>query len=292
MAKSSEKEVKTTQTVSPQGNSMVGPLLLLLVAVVFAWFSITSAWITRTIFNQQVFVSTVTAALQTPESRQAISESVVNRVLADYPIIRRAVGPTLVNTVSGVLASPQFQPVYEKAAQQVFIQMTTANPQEVSLDIKSATDFAAPIIDRLDPQLGARLANVPDKIVIIGKGEIPSIYDFGAKISFWGPVLGLVSIIIFGFLMWKAKGMEMRVKLVVWTAVYFAAIAFLIYFLIPSLEMRVMAQISNQAAVTVISQLFETMTASFIQMVMWIFYVSIAIIIGGFAFLKLAPRRG
>lgn len=275
---------------SESGANKFLPIFLVFVGVVLVWFAIVSTWITRNIFNQEVFVTAVSAALQSDQSRQVISETVVNRALEGRPLIKRAVGPTLTNTVSGILSSSQFQPVYDRAAQQVFIQLTTANPKPVEIDFQNAFTFVMPILEKLSPDIASRVENLPEKIVIIKPGQIPSIYSYGSFLSFFGPIFGVGGLILIGLMLWRVKVKAERLKLLVWTGVFFAGAAFVLNLMVPSLEMWMMAKISSEVVVTIVSQVFQSLIASFVVLTEIGIGLGLIVAIASFLFLKFSRR--
>lgn len=274
-----------------KNNSWLVQILLVVFGVTMLWFSIVSSWVTGNIFNEKVFVAAVSNALQSDRTRIAVSEGVINRLLAGYPLIRRAAGPTLTNTVSGILQSSQFQPVYDKAARQVFIQLTTPNPKPVEIDFQNAFTFVMPILEKLNPQLASKLDGLPQKVTVIEPGQLPSLYRLGAFLGFFGPIAGVAGLVIIGVLLYKASGIEQKLKLVVWGALSFSAFAFIFHLMVPTVELWLLARIPTETAGIIVSQVFDNLLGSFLQLSETVMILGFVVAGGTFVFLKFFLKK-
>ncbi len=234
-------------------------ILGLIVSVVFIWIFLFSIWYSNNILNQEVFVSKTTQVLQSEAVRNSISNEVVARVKLKMPIVGSISEPLLTKVLVGVLDSQMFTNVTTKMAQELHLQLTSANPRELSLELKPAKTLLSPIIERTDSDL---LKNIPDQIVVIRKNQIPSLYKFGTFLTLAGPILLIAALIIFAFIWRKINDKRNYIAIL---SLIFAASGLFVYFLIPAVGNYLTAQADSVNIATIINEIYLTFTASISQ---------------------------
>jgi len=225
-------------------------ILGIISSVIFIWVFLFSIWYSNTILNQKKFVYTTTAVLQSEEIRSAISSQIVNSVQEKRPIVGAIAAPLLTNIITGVMDSNLYSNLNTKIAQEIQIQLTSANPKEVYFNVKPTKDLLSPILSRVEPEL---LRNVPDRVEIIRKNQIPSLYLFGTYLTITGPILLISALIILGFLWTRISDKRNYITILSLT---FAGTALLVYFLVPALGNYIIAQTNSIEKSLIVSNLY------------------------------------
>lgn len=265
---------KAEKSGAVQKTPWVSVVPLVVVAGIVMWMAMFSFWTSNTLFNQDFFVTTVTSALKAEESRQIIARTVVNKVLVDYPIIRTLIGSAVDSMMLNVLETPQVEFIYTKAAEEAFYQMTAPKPREVAVDFSSLSPFL-PLIQRVNPQIGNNLAKVPEKIVIVPAGEIPSFYRLKTALGILGPVSAVLSVIVVIVVLVMARGVGDKLKALGLIGLVVGFISGVVYVVIPELEAQVLLQMGNPLVLAVATRIAGTFIANLMELVNYV-------LIGGF----------
>ena len=237
-------------------------VLGLVVSVVFIWTFLFSIWYSNNILNQQNFVTTTTQVLNSEKVRTAISNEIVETIKIKRPIIGSLTAPILTKVIAGVMDSDLYASVNTKVAQQLHLQLTSANPRELGLELKPMKNFLSPFLEKADSDL---LKSIPDNIVVIRKNQIPSLYQFGTALTMLGPILLIVAIIMLA-LIWRK--IEDKRNYITVLSLCFAASGLLIYFLIPTLGNYLSAQADSINTATIINEVYVAFTAPIAQFAM------------------------
>ncbi|MCA9328122.1 hypothetical protein KDA14_06345 [Candidatus Saccharibacteria bacterium] len=88
-----------------QTRSKIVSFVLLVSAGLTLFLAESAYWVNHTVFNQQNFTRITTTALLEESSRDAIANAVVDKTLADRPLVKRAIGDRAESLISGLLAS-------------------------------------------------------------------------------------------------------------------------------------------------------------------------------------------
>jgi len=248
-------------------------ILGLFVSVVFIWVFLFSSWYSNNILNQEKFVSTTTQVLESENVRNSISNEIVDTIKSRRPIIGSFTAPILTKVIAGIMDSNLYANINTRLAQELHLQLTSANPRELTVELKPTKDLLTPLLERTDSEL---LSSIPDKIVVIRRGEIPSLYKFGTTLTMLGPILLITSLIIFGFLWVKIA--DKRSYLVI-VCLSFAATALLIYFMIPTIGNIATAQASSANIAIIINEVYVAFTQAIADFAFKVVVVSVLIAI-------------
>jgi uncharacterized membrane protein len=113
------------------------------------------------------------------------------------------------------------------------------------------------------------MSNVPDRIVIIKKNQIPSLYKFGTYLTIGGPILLIVSLIILGVI-WR-KMIDKREYIVI-LSLTAAASGLLVYFIIPAIGNYLVAQTDSSDIALIINNLYVAFTGSISQFSLYVLF--------------------
>jgi hypothetical protein len=242
----------------------------IIISVVFVWVFLFSIWYSNNILNQEKFVSTTNQVLQSEATRSALSNEIITVVKTRMPIIGTISEPLLANLLTSVMSTDLYTNATTRFSQQLQLQLTSANPRELQLDLNPAKSLLGPLFERTESDL---LERIPNNIVVLRKNQIPSLYEFGTLITIAGPILFIAALIILG-LIWR-KITDKR-NFTVILSLTFAASGLLVYFLVPALGNYVVAQTDSVNIATILSEVYIAFTSPISQ---FSFYVLVGGII-------------
>lgn len=226
----------------------------LFVSVIFVWVFLFSVWYSNNIINQEKFVATTTQVLESETVRNALSNEIITNVQMRRPIVGSLAAPLLEKIIVGLMDSNLYANLNEKLARELHLQLTSANPRELTVELKPTKDLLSPFIERTNPDL---LTSIPDNLTIIRRGQIPSLYKFGTTLTFMGPILLILALIMMAFIWTKITDKR---NYVVTLSLCFTATALIVYFLIPTIGNFVMAQAGSANIATIINEVYGAFT--------------------------------
>ncbi len=230
-------------------------ILGLFMSVVFVWIFLFSVWYSNNILNQEKFVATTNQVLQSESTRSAISNEIISVIKQRRPIVGTVSEPLLTNLLTSVLNSDFYSNVTTRVAQQLQLQLTSANPRELGIDLRPTKTLLSPILERTDSDV---LERIPDNILVLRRNQIPSLYQFGTIITVLGPVLLIAGLILLALIWRKIQDKRNYITLL---SLCFAASGLLIYFLIPALGNYLTAQSNSVNISTIINEVYTAFTA-------------------------------
>lgn len=258
-------------------------------AVAFFWVFIFSLWYSNSILDRGNFVNKTTEVLERESVRNAIATEVVDKVRENRPLIGTVTAPILSKIVVGILDTPVFDTIYRRMAQELHLQLTTKNPRPLVIEVRDTAEFIRPLIERQNPDL---IDNLPDRIVIIGQNQIPSLYMFGSTLTLGGPLLLVIGIAILGILFKRTHNKRHYFAML---GIVLAASGFLVYFTIPSVGSYLSANATNNNSAVVIDTLYRAFTGELVDLSIGILTAGIIITIASLVlkkqYLKIPARR-
>ena len=243
----------------------------IIVSVIFVWIFLFSIWYSNNILNQEKFVATTSKIFQSENTRNAISNEVITVIKTKRPIIGSISEPLLSNLLSSVMSSELYTNVTTRMAQQLQLQLTSANPRELQVDLSPAKAILNPIFEKSDSDL---LERIPDNIVVLRKNQIPSLYKFGTYLTVTGPILLVVGLILLG-LIWR-KISDKREYIVI-LSLTFAASGLLVYFIVPTLGNYIVAQTDSANIATILNEIYIAFTTPISQFAFYILIIGVVI---------------
>ncbi len=262
----------------------------IVLAIVSALFLLTAnfaLWLNNSIFDRQAFARTTVDVVKTQDVRNAIGAETVNQVFKDNPVVKRVLGDTIQSAISGLLASQAAQPVLQEVAQEANILITAPEPQEVKFDISGVKAFIKPIASALNKETGRTIAStkIPNSIVLIKKGEVPSIYSWGVVLLWLGPILGLIGLGIIVGLIWRA-GFDRRPSVLRVTGLTLAIGSLIFIILIRTLKAPMLASIVSANVRVIADSIFDAFAGQLTGQTWWLVIAGVAIAAIGY----LLPR--
>lgn len=167
-------------------------------------------WFNRYIFNTDNFTQTVSEALNSESSRDAIGREVVEKAFADRPILRNTIGNTTVGIVSGLLGTDLAKTATNRTIERLHSIAVSKNPQNVEIDLTTLKGLISSVSNLVEtsglaPQGLSRVdtGQVPSKIVLVEASRIPNIYRIGNMFLWLGPISFIAALLLFLIPIWR-----------------------------------------------------------------------------------------
>ena len=159
-------------------------------------------WAYRYFFNTQRFSDTITSAITTERSREAIATTISDNIFENRPIAERLIGDQTTKLITGLLGSSQFENSFTTVAQKVQSYLTTtADREDISFNISGAKSIINSVANitsatRID-DINETTSELPDEIVLIESDAVPNLYTYGIALLWIGPIMFIGAIVAF-----------------------------------------------------------------------------------------------
>lgn len=177
----------------------ISSVVLLVGAALTLFLAQSAYWVNHTVFNQQTFSGIATTALQEESSRNAVASAVVDKALADRPVVKRLIGDRLTAFTSGLLASDISNQAMKTIVNKTYAYTTASNRDDIKIDLTTVNTALDTLIKLAQSQGGGdRLvtaqAQIPDEIVLVQSDSFPDLSGLVKTMLWLGPVLWLLSL--------------------------------------------------------------------------------------------------
>lgn len=184
--------------------------IMLSLASVFLFFAQTAFWLNQTIFDKPTFTSTAQTALLEESSREAIATAVVDKALADKPVVRRVVGDRAISLLSSILGTDLSSQAVSRLIGVSYGYMTTSDRKDISIDltaIKTPLSGAISIAENSGRDISVDPTSIPDEVVLVKSNDYPDLSGY-LKASLWlAPFLWLGTIASFSLYIYFGRSM-------------------------------------------------------------------------------------
>ena len=163
-------------------------------------------WMNQNFLNNQNFSQKVSSVLAQDSSREAIGQEVSDQVFKDKPVLGKVAGDKLSSIVTSILGTDIANKVVTRVSSDTVLYLTSAKqkPIEISLsEIKPVIVTLSTVLNSVDKTSNVSIdsSTIPDKIVLLEPGTIPSLYRYSVILSWMVPfsaiiVLGLFALIV------------------------------------------------------------------------------------------------
>lgn len=163
-------------------------------------------WMNQNFLNSQNFSQKVSSVLAQDSSREAIGQEVSDQVFKDKPVLGRVAGDKLSSIVTSILGTDIANKVVTRVSSDTVLYLTSAKqkPIEISLsEIKPVIVTLSTVLNSVDKTSNVSIdaSTIPDKVVLLEPGTIPSLYRYSVILSWMVPfaaiiVLGLFALIV------------------------------------------------------------------------------------------------
>jgi len=159
-------------------------------------------WINDQIFNTANFTNSVTTALTSESSRNAMSERITDKMFADKLIAKRVAGNFSEKVISGILGTDQFNSVLTSAVTRLQTYATSTNQQDIDIDLSGVKEIIVKVTnasESLGKEITVNTENIPDTITIIEESKIPDFYKIGIFFLWISPLAFIFVLILFAY---------------------------------------------------------------------------------------------
>jgi hypothetical protein len=163
-------------------------------------------WMNQNFLNNQNFSQKVSSVLAQDSSREAIGQEVSDQVFKDKPVLGKVAGDKLSSIVTSILGTDIANKVVTRVSSDTVLYLTSAKqkPIEISLsEIKPVIVTLSTVLNSVDKTSNVSIdsSTIPDKVVLLEPGTIPSLYRYSVILSWMVPfsaiiVLGLFALIV------------------------------------------------------------------------------------------------
>ena len=261
--------------------SAIAAFLLLLASI--SW------WFYNDVYNQKNFQNHVSTALATQESREAISSLIIDEGFKNRPVLKNLVSDQLGQALAGALSGPRVQNIFDKLILRVHDMLFSKSPKAISIDISGIKAFVTRLSQIVESATGETRqgVNIPDQIVLVREGEIPSIAPFGMTLLALGPISIIAGIALAVWLIWRAIDKVAILKvlggsLAVWSLV---TILFTQWY-----KPLLVSSVGNTYARTVADQILGEFLKSLTNQNLFIFFLGLIPVIGGYLYQRFYPK--
>lgn len=260
-------------------------LLIVFLSVVVTFlvlFSNISYWLKTNIYDSETFINTTVGIIQQENVRLALATTIVEKTLEGKPVLEKFISEPAVSALSGFIGSSQFEPILEKIAGRIQFMLTSKQPAAVVVDLTAIKNFTSVVTRIADPLIDKELPNltVPDTIVLIESGQIPSIYDRTIPFVTFGQMALVLALLIFaGMVIFSDRRIRDRVLEIQGITLLIISIFFIMIF--PSFEPVVMAQFNNPNIRLIVEEVYKVFAQTLIDQTIIVAFVGLIIAVCG-----------
>lgn len=162
-------------------------------------------WMNQNFLNNQNFSQKVSSVLAQDSSREAIGQEVSDQVFKDKPVLGKVAGDKLSSIVTSILGTDIANKVVTRVSSDTVLYLTSAKqkPIEISLsEIKPVIVTLSTVLNSVDKTSNVSIdaSTIPDKIVLLEPGTIPSLYRYSVILSWMVPFAAIIVIGLFALI--------------------------------------------------------------------------------------------
>ena len=175
-------------------------------------------WMNQNFLNNQNFSQKVSSVLAQDSSREAIGQEVSDQVFKDKPVLGKVAGDKLSSIVTSILGTDIANKVVTRVSSDTVLYLTSAKqkPIEISLsEIKPVIVTLSTVLNSVDKTSNVSIdaSTIPDKIVLLEPGTIPSLYRYSVILSWMVPFAAIIVIGLFALIVRLRKlGIRQGIK--------------------------------------------------------------------------------
>jgi hypothetical protein len=249
-------------------------VLTAVIAALLLFVANTAIWANRAIFDTSTFTNTAVSSLTSDSSRQALAQEVVDRALADRPIVKNIAGNTATKLVGGLLGTSQFNAVLEKAVGKLQVYLTSNEQKSISVDLSGVKGTVEKLVGVANDK-GAntdnvedRLSTIPDEIVLVNADNIPSFYTYGLIFLWLGPISALLALGLLVYPYLRDRTKYYKIAIIQGVALVVAGLVSLLVG--PLVRPPALANITSPNMRIVVGNLYDSFISIFNQQAYWL----------------------
>lgn len=178
-------------------------VILLILGSITLLLAQSAYWTNHNIFNQERFTQITIDSLTTESSRDAIAATIVDKSLADKPLIKQLAGERMEAFISGLLGSDISIGLMENISSRAYEYLTTENRNDISVNLSAVSSTVSVVMNlankiQPDSQIANTQIEIPSEIVLVSSDSLPNLSGVVKLVLFLQPLLWLTSILFFG----------------------------------------------------------------------------------------------
>lgn len=157
----------------------------------------TAYWLHNTIYDTERFTAISTEAIRQESSRQSIGTAIVDRALANRPLVRQTAGPRLSQMIAGLLGTDLATSATSKLVERSHLLVTTPRREPVTFDTTTLKSQIVTLQTAAGTDEESRridVSQIPDEITLIDTSSIPNVYHYGI-LALWVGVFSIFGVI-------------------------------------------------------------------------------------------------
>ena len=175
---------------------------LLILGAVTLMFAQSAYWTNHNIFNKDRFTEITVNALTQESSREAIAATIVDRSLANKPVVKQLVGARMESFISGLLGSDLSVGLMKNISNRSYEYLTTENREDISVNISGVSSSISALVEIANKiQPDSNIANtqieIPDEIILVSSDSLPNLSGIVRLMLLLQPILWLASLAFF-----------------------------------------------------------------------------------------------
>lgn len=199
--------MKNSATTNTQVSKFWSGLLLVLGAAFFV-FAQSAYWVNHQIFDKQSFTNTTQTALTSETSLNAIATVVVDKALADKPIVRRVAGERAASLVSSLLGTDLSAQAISRLSNALYTYMTTSDRKDIGIDlsaIKTPLSGVVAFAESRGTTVSFDPSIIPDKVVLVKNDDFPNLSGLLTTMLWVAPLLWLGMVLSFSLYIYLGR---------------------------------------------------------------------------------------
>jgi hypothetical protein len=244
-------------------------LLLVLGALLIA-LSAVGFWVQWTLMSEDGFVTLTGEVLAAPDTREAIALGLVDRLLADYPVLRALVGDPIVSVVEALLGSTLFTTIFDFVATHIW-EVLFRDGGQVVINLEPLQSFLHGILTTIAPNLAADLSaqDLPSELVLLDPDQVPDMGQIENQITWLSWLALLIGLGVTIFAIWRVWSQQaLRYAVVAWTGIILAVVAIVVALLTVPTRQTVVLAVARPVGRTVVATTYDIVSQRLVAMLM------------------------
>jgi hypothetical protein len=272
----------------------INTILFSLLATFLIILASISLWFYKDIYNRENFEQHVSQALQTPESREAIAAFIIEESFKNRPLLRNLLSEQATSLLAGILDGPRLQSVVDRFILQVHDVLFSSEPKAIAIDISRVKNLVSNLGSFLEliTERERRDISIPDQIVLVEAGVIPSIANIGLTILWIGPIALIVGL---GLILWLMLRSIDKISTVKILGISLAVETLIVILFLEWYKPVFLSMFKNIYVHTVAAEVLNEFLKSLTNQNLLLFFIGIVLVAGGFLyqliFLRNRPPR-
>jgi hypothetical protein len=249
----------------------------------------TAVWVNRYVFDTNTFTSLAVSTVTEESSRQAVAAELVDRALADRPVLKNVAGDTAANFISGLLSSPTAEKALTRVVTRLQIVLTSPQREAIVINLEGLKQIIARLVSAASSIQGEqRIENVdperlPNQITLLDPKNLPNFYQAGITLSWLSPLAFIAAIILLALPYLWDKRRYARLLLLQGAVLIVAGLLALL--LGPLIKPTVLANVTSSNMRVVVDNLYTAFINTFNEQTILLIIIGIAMCIA-----SLVPR--